>query len=197
MKKNNITLIGMPGAGKSTVGVLLAKRLGYSFVDVDIVIQAVSYTHLDVYKRQEETFPKRTVQGWFLCGGQGSQLSPLNYWKQHIQYFSGKNQLMYLNSGMEGEEAIYMTSEDGFYRLKGHSIYYERNQMMQDYMILRKDAHRVESGTNDRITRDFRNKMQDRKIEVLKKRSKVCLLYTSIWISGRPRRAASFSTNGA
>lgn len=35
----NVILIGMPGAGKSTVGVVLAKHLGYTFLDSDLVIQ--------------------------------------------------------------------------------------------------------------------------------------------------------------
>ena len=37
--RNNITLIGMPGAGKSTTGIILAKNCGLGFIDTDVLIQ--------------------------------------------------------------------------------------------------------------------------------------------------------------
>lgn len=57
--KKNIVLIGMPGAGKSTVGVVLAKRIGYGFVDSDLVIQ-------DKYgKLLHELIEEHGVQGFW------------------------------------------------------------------------------------------------------------------------------------
>ncbi|ABN58178.1 MULTISPECIES: shikimate kinase [Methanoculleus] len=59
----NIILIGMPGAGKSTVGVVLAKTLGMQFIDTDILIQERAGKMLqeildtdgpDAFKRIEE-----------------------------------------------------------------------------------------------------------------------------------------------
>lgn len=40
MSKSNLVLIGMPGVGKSTVGVVLAKHLGLNFIDTDLRLQA-------------------------------------------------------------------------------------------------------------------------------------------------------------
>lgn len=55
-KKTNVVLIGMPGAGKSTVGVLLARRLGKGFIDTDLLIQArAGQTLQDIVDQQGHT----------------------------------------------------------------------------------------------------------------------------------------------
>lgn len=54
----NVILIGMPGAGKSTVGVVLAKALGYDFIDSDLLIQS------ETGKRLFEIIEERGIDGF-------------------------------------------------------------------------------------------------------------------------------------
>jgi shikimate kinase len=65
VENKNVILIGMPGAGKSTVGVLLAKRLGVAFLDTDILMQTgqgcflqeiIAKRGLDGFRRLEERY---------------------------------------------------------------------------------------------------------------------------------------------
>ena len=56
----NITLIGMAGAGKSTIGRVLAKRLEYTFIDVDRLITEKAGVPLQVLidKQGDSSFVK-------------------------------------------------------------------------------------------------------------------------------------------
>ena len=51
--KKNVILIGMPGVGKSTVGIVLAKLLAYDFTDTDVLIQTRARKSLHTLLQEE------------------------------------------------------------------------------------------------------------------------------------------------
>jgi len=63
-----LSLIGMPGAGKSTVGVLLAKRLGMDFLDTDLAIQLAEHRTLEEILAEEGFEALRRIEARVLAG---------------------------------------------------------------------------------------------------------------------------------
>jgi len=78
-KKLNLTLVGMPGAGKSTIGIILAKFLSFGFIDTDILIQINQQkslqqiidesNHLNLRKIEEEEILKINVENQVIATG--------------------------------------------------------------------------------------------------------------------------------
>ncbi|MCA1808605.1 MAG: shikimate kinase [Kiritimatiellia bacterium] len=64
----NVVLIGMPGAGKSTVGVILAKQLSYAFLDTDILIQTLHGRGLQDIVDREGHLVLRSIEEQVLLG---------------------------------------------------------------------------------------------------------------------------------
>lgn len=94
--KKNIVLIGMPSCGKSTVGVLLAKELGYNFIDTDIVIQEREG------KRLDELIEELGLEGFILL--ENEVISSINTERTVIA--TG-------GSAVYGEEGITHLKKDG------------------------------------------------------------------------------------
>lgn len=60
--KSNLVLIGMPGSGKSTVGVVLAKRTSHDFIDTDLAIQSVEHRSLQQIMDEEGYMKLREIE---------------------------------------------------------------------------------------------------------------------------------------
>ena len=65
---SNIVLIGMPGSGKSTVGVILAKMTSYDFVDTDVLIQTLAGRSLQHIVDTESHLALRRIEEDVLLG---------------------------------------------------------------------------------------------------------------------------------
>lgn len=139
---DNIILIGMPGSGKSTVGVLLAKMLGYSFIDSDLIIQQVEGRRLYEILRDEgvEYFAKvensvnanlqahRTV---IATGGSAV------YGEEAMKHLSSIGRVVYLKVSLaELERRVRNFETRGIMREDGQTladIYAERAPLYEKY----------------------------------------------------------------
>lgn len=160
-KLNNITLIGMPASGKSTVGVLLAKRLGYSFVDVDIVIQEQEGRLLKdiIAKEGQEGF--LTVENRINAGlnVRHSVIAPggsVIYGKEAMEHLKEISTVVYLKLSYESvEERLGNLVDRGVVLKAGmtlRDLYEERVPYYEKYADITIDENGLDAGkTVDRL----------------------------------------------
>lgn len=106
MTKNNIVLIGMPGVGKSTIGVILAKELGYRFIDSDLVIQERQKRLLHEIIDEEGVDGFLRIEGEVNCSLQAEKAviatgGSAVYTKEAMRHFHEIGEVVYLKLPFE------------------------------------------------------------------------------------------------
>ncbi len=104
--KTNILMVGMPGAGKSTVGVLLAKDMSMNFLDVDVYIQGhegrrlqdiIDNDGIDVFKELEEKYLMDISVDKYVISTGGSAI----YSEAGINHLKQTSVIVYLSINLE------------------------------------------------------------------------------------------------
>ncbi len=101
--RSNLTLIGMPGAGKSTIGIVLAKHMSLGFIDTDVLIQINQQKslqeiidesdYLNLRKIEEEEILKINIKNHVIATG-GSAI----YSKSTMRHLRDISMVIFLQS---------------------------------------------------------------------------------------------------
>ena len=139
---DNVVLVGMPAAGKSTVGVVLAKRLGFRFVDSDLVIQEhtgmllhqiMEEKGMDVFLRVENDVNASLCAERSVIATGGSVI----YGREAMEHLKGLGIVVYLKLGLESiKERLCDFKERGVAVREGQSLeelYTERIPYYEKY----------------------------------------------------------------
>lgn len=140
--KNNVVLIGMPGVGKSTSGVILAKVLNYDFLDSDLVIQKktgqrlkdiISGEGIDGFNAVENQINREIQCENTVIATGGSVV----YGKEAMEHFQKIGTIVYLKISYDSlDERLGDLDERGVVHKKGQTlqdIYEERTALYEKY----------------------------------------------------------------
>ena len=140
--KSNLTLIGMPGAGKSTLGIMLAKNLGLGFIDTDVLIQINQQKtiqqiinesgHLKLRAIEEAEIQKINIENHIIATG-GSVV----YSKKAMAHLLGMSRIIFLEVTFEEiVKRINNFATRGIVKAKNQTfkdLYEERQILYKEY----------------------------------------------------------------
>ncbi len=140
--QTNLILIGMPGAGKSTIGVLLAKHLGVAFLDTDIVLQTgekgllqdiIGRHGIDGFRRIEARYLLAIQADCGVVATGGSAV----YSRTAMMHLKSLGPVVYLGIGLASlERRLGNLDERGVLRMPGQTIemiYEQRRPLYEKY----------------------------------------------------------------
>jgi len=165
-KQDNIFLVGLMGAGKTTVGKLLAKQLGKTFIDADHEIEARTGVKIPVIfeiegeagfrKREEAVIAELVERHDIVLGtGGGAVISPLNraLLARHgtVVYLRGSPEQLFERTRHDRNRPLLQT-EDPLARLR--ELYKQRDPLYREIADLVMDTGRQNVASFARLLRD-------------------------------------------
>lgn len=132
-----------------------------------------------IYDDIKKYFTEAEIVGWFL-GGPGYLLEDKEkIHKIHVDNFAGQDKVLLTYDNLEKEEAFYSFENNRLTKQDGYYIYYEKNEEMQNYMIEHKGVQSIEVDYEDKVSKDIRNILQNKKQPEEENKSITRLMYAA------------------
>lgn len=132
-----------------------------------------------IYENIKKYFAEAEIMGWFL-GGPGYLLEDKErILKAHIDNFAGQDKTLLTFDNMEKEESFFFYENSRLCKQEGYYIYYEKNNEMQAYMIDHNKSDNNEAGYDDRVSREMRTIIQNKKPVPDENKSVTRLMYAA------------------
>lgn len=121
----------------------------------------------EIYQQKDRLFSGLEVIGWALSRMGFSVRLNDKIKKTHFENFPGEGKVLYMIDDLEGEDAFYVFRGEDLARQNGYYIYYEKNPMMQNYLVERRQRMKeaqsyekmMESRRDEKLIRQFREKV--------------------------------------
>ncbi len=164
--QRNIILIGMPGVGKSTIGVIAAKELGYQFVDADLLIQQqegrllheiITEDGVEGFLKIENQVNASIQTEWAVISTGGSVI----YGKEAMEHLSAMGTVVYLKLPYPALQRRLKNLKDRGVVLRAgqtlRDLYEERTPLYEKYADLTVNEYGLDiEGTREEMERQLR-----------------------------------------